>query len=141
MRALKTLVMVIAALGIVESAGCGGAGGGPTTFQCVNASQCNLMAGGICAALSYCAYPDSQCPSGYRYSTSSGTVSGQCVPGSQSDAGPPFGNGLGVSGVGGAAMTSPHFVLHNAAGQSTPLGAGHPTSSTFVYTPGNLGGK
>jgi hypothetical protein len=56
------------------------------------------------------------------------------------DAQPPFGNSSGVSS-GGASMASPHFLLDNAAGQSTPLGAGHPFSTRFVYAPGNLGGN
>jgi hypothetical protein len=58
-----------------------GCGGGSSAFQCANDSDCNLMAGGICEPNSYCAYPASDCASGYKYSGSSGNLSNQCAPG------------------------------------------------------------
>jgi hypothetical protein len=130
-------------------AGCGGTAAS-TTFQCVNGSQCNLMSGGICAPLGYCAYPSSSCPSGFKYSNNSGTVSNQCVviadagipDAMPAEAAPaPFGNGHGLSGGGGAAQSSTHFIDYNALGQGTPLGAGTTSSASFVSSPGNLGGK
>ena len=55
--------------------------------QCGQDSDCNLNAGGVCTpaagtADKWCAYPDSNCPNGYRYSTLDvgDGVSGSCVP-------------------------------------------------------------
>ena len=55
--------------------------------QCGQDSDCNLNAGGVCAAAAgtdnkWCAYPDLNCPNGYRYSTLDvgDGVSGACVP-------------------------------------------------------------
>lgn len=60
--------------------------------QCGQDSDCNLKAGGLCAAAAgtinkWCAYPDQNCPNGYRYSTLDvgDGVSGACVP--ETDAG------------------------------------------------------
>jgi hypothetical protein len=136
---------------LLTALGAGGAGCGNSaataTFQCVSQSQCNLMTGGICAPLGYCAYPDTSCPSGYKYSSNSGTVSGQCVMIADAGVKPdgmvtaPFGNGSGLSGGGGTSASSAHFLLYNAVGQGTPLGPGNGTSSSYVYTPGNMGGQ
>jgi hypothetical protein len=141
---LAALAVVLGA--VVGGAGCGGTAA-TTTFQCVNGSQCNLMTGGICAPLGYCAYPDTTCPSGYKYSSNSGTVSGQCVviadAGVTPDMPPPapFGNGSGLSGGTGTSSSSAHFRVYNAVGQGTGLGPGNSTSAKFEYAPGNLGGK
>ena len=61
--------------------------------QCGQDSDCNLSGGGVCAEAAgtgnhWCAYPDSGCPTGYRYSTLDvgDGVSGVCVP-MTSDAG------------------------------------------------------
>lgn len=55
-------------------------------FQCDQSSECDLHPGGRCTTVSsgnmWCSYPDSSCPSGYRYSdihTGDG-VSGRCAP-------------------------------------------------------------
>jgi hypothetical protein len=53
--------------------------------QCEDDSNCNLGGGGVCAPAAsgnrWCAYPDPQCQSGYRYSTQAvgDDVSGVCV--------------------------------------------------------------
>jgi len=56
--------------------------------QCGQDSDCNLSGGGACTAAAgttdrWCAYPDSGCPTGYRYSTLDvgDGVSGMCVAG------------------------------------------------------------
>ena len=56
-------------------------------LQCVQASACDLSGGGMCVMASsgnhWCAYPDPECPSGYRYSDQDvgDGVGGTCVPG------------------------------------------------------------
>jgi formylglycine-generating enzyme len=68
--------------------------------QCGQDSDCDLNAGGACTAAAgtadkWCAYPDVNCPNGYRYSTLDvgDGVSGVCVPvmnaGTSGDAGLP----------------------------------------------------
>jgi len=68
--------------------------GGRNNVQCEQNSNCDLSGGGVCtlnAATSnqWCAYPDPECPSGYRYSDLDvgDGVSGQCVPATMPDAG------------------------------------------------------
>src|SRR5579872_5681445 len=62
--------------------------------QCDQNSVCDLHAGGACMAAPsgnmWCAYPDSSCPSGYRYGTfqTGDGVAGLCVA-ERPDAGPP----------------------------------------------------
>lgn len=59
--------------------------GGHADLQCEQNSNCDLTSGGICAnpgtGNHWCAYPDSSCPSGYRYSgvQVGDGVSGACV--------------------------------------------------------------
>lgn len=62
--------------------------------QCETTSDCNLSGGGMCVPAStgnmWCAYPDPECPGGYRWSTQNvgDGFSGECVPdGSVHDAG------------------------------------------------------
>lgn len=65
--------------------------------QCDQSSVCDLHPGGSCMAApsgnKWCAYPDSSCPSGYRYGTfqTGDGVAGLCVA-EQPDAGPPDGS-------------------------------------------------
>lgn len=61
---------------------------------CETDSNCNLGGGGVCtlspSGLHWCAYPDSACPAGYRYSDQSvgDGLAGECVD-SRSDGGVP----------------------------------------------------
>lgn len=70
--------------------------------QCDQSSVCDLHPGGSCMAApsgnKWCAYPDSSCPSGYRYGTfqTGDGVAGLCVA-EQPDAGPPDGGPPGVA--------------------------------------------
>jgi outer membrane protein assembly factor BamB len=65
--------------------------GGRNNNQCGASSDCDLASGGMCLAANsgnqWCAYPDPECPGGYRYSTQDigDGVSGQCVPGNNVD--------------------------------------------------------
>lgn len=58
-----------------------------TDLQCEQDSSCDLAAGGVCSdpgtGHKWCAYPDSSCPGGYRYSDVQvgDGASGQCVAG------------------------------------------------------------
>jgi hypothetical protein len=70
--ALVGLTLTLAAVGCGSSSGSG-------PFACVQNSQCNASAGGICVAPGHCAYPDSTCASGYRYGGQSGAASNLCV--------------------------------------------------------------
>lgn len=63
-------------------------------LQCEGQSSCDLSGGGMCLSASsgnmWCAYPDPECPSGYRYSSQDigDGLSGMCVPdGNTIDAG------------------------------------------------------
>lgn len=66
---------------------------GRTDVQCQQDTNCNLSSGGVCSVTTtgnrWCAYPDSVCPSGLRYSDEQvgDGVSGQCV-GPTRDGGP-----------------------------------------------------
>lgn len=57
----------------------------PGNVQCLESGNCDRFPGGICQATpsgnQWCAYPDSECPSGYRYSDLDvgDGVSGHCV--------------------------------------------------------------
>lgn len=60
--------------------------GGRQNVQCEQDSNCNLSGGGVCTLNAttgnrWCAYPDPQCPSGYRFSDLDvgDGVSGECV--------------------------------------------------------------
>lgn len=66
---------------IVVAAACGGP---RPLVPCEQSSNCDLGGGGVCLNTSsgmWCAYPDPECPTGYRYSDQDigGGVSGQCV--------------------------------------------------------------
>lgn len=76
------------------SAALAACGGGHNDVPCEQDSNCDLSGGGKCIAAStghsWCAYPDPQCPSGYRFSTQDigDGLSGTCVSTSSgSDAG------------------------------------------------------
>lgn len=62
-------------------------------LQCDQSASCNFVAGGMCSdpgtGNGWCAYPDSACQSGYRYSDVQvgDGVSGQCVVNESADAG------------------------------------------------------
>jgi hypothetical protein len=68
-------------------------GGQRANVQCETNSNCDLSGGGMCVAAAadsqdhWCAYPDPQCPSGYRFSDDDvgDGVAGQCVPGDVSN--------------------------------------------------------
>lgn len=54
-------------------------------FQCQQAAACDLSGGGMCvgsAGHHWCAYPDPDCPGGYRYSSQDvgDGLAGMCVP-------------------------------------------------------------
>lgn len=67
--------------------------GGRANVQCESDGNCDLSGGGKCVAAStgneWCAYPDPECPSGYRYSNDDvgDGVGGVCVAGTGVDAG------------------------------------------------------
>jgi hypothetical protein len=69
--------------------------GGRANVQCEQDSNCDLSGGGKCLGASsgtgdqWCAYPDPECPSGYRYSNEDvgDGLSGVCVATSLGDAG------------------------------------------------------
>jgi hypothetical protein len=83
-------VTAIAASAVLGLAGCGSSN---PNFQCANDGQCNAMSGGKCIlATSYCAYPATDCASGYKYSMNAGTLSGQCIQ--------PAGNDMRVADMG-----------------------------------------
>jgi hypothetical protein len=135
---VRWLVLGGLVLCVLTGNGCGG--GGSQSFQCANNSDCNLMTGGVCEANSFCAYPSSACPSGYKYSSNSGNLSNQCV------AAPDMGThaSLGAQGhgwaLGGQKTTSTSFVLYHTMGQGTPVGPKQ-QSNTLKNDPGILGGK
>lgn len=66
---------------LVGSAACPGR----TNVECESNDNCDLMSGGVCLSAttgnSWCAYPDQNCPGGFRYSDVSvgDGLSGQCV--------------------------------------------------------------
>lgn len=73
---------IFVATAILGAVGCGGR----NAVQCEQSANCDLSGGGMCLAAStgnmWCAYPDPECPGGYRWSTT-GTgdgLSGECVP-------------------------------------------------------------
>lgn len=62
------------------------------SVQCEQTSDCNLSGGGMCVASPqgmWCAYPDPNCPAGYRYSTQDvrDGLSGECIADDYHDAG------------------------------------------------------
>ena len=82
--------------------------GSRSNLDCLKDSSCDLAVGGVCSdpgtGTRWCAYPDGNCPSGYRYSTVQvgDGVAGMCVaaelkdagvdtPDSRVDTGPPMG--------------------------------------------------
>ena len=80
-RTMQRLGPVCSLIVIAIAAACGGP---RPLVQCEQSSNCDLGGGGVCLATSsgmWCAYPDSECPTGYRYSDQDigGGVSGQCV--------------------------------------------------------------
>lgn len=75
---------------VISAAACGGR----QNVQCAQESDCNVSGGGVCTEVSstgnrWCAYPDPECPSGYRFSDLDvgDGVSGECVPVATNDAG------------------------------------------------------
>jgi Tol biopolymer transport system component len=76
--------MITSLVASVSAAGCGGS---RANVPCIKDSNCDLVSGGICAAAPtgthWCAYGDSSCPSGLRFSTVDigDGVAGQCVAG------------------------------------------------------------
>jgi hypothetical protein len=82
-------------LALAATAGCGNR----NNFNCTDDSSCNLSGGGKCVAATsgsmWCAYPDPQCPDGYRYSDQDvgDGLAGECVA------------NLGDGGVSGFTLT------------------------------------
>lgn len=79
MTRIQTLIIVAAA----SAAACTGR----KNVQCEQDSNCDLSGGGVCTTVAetnnrWCAYPDPQCESGYRFSDFDvgDGVSNQCVP-------------------------------------------------------------
>lgn len=71
--------LIIASLFLVGVVGCGGR----NAVQCELDSHCDLRGGGRCVAGGggmWCAYPDPECPEGFRYSEQS-ELAGVCVQG------------------------------------------------------------
>lgn len=56
-----------------------------TEFHCADDTACGT--GGVCESTGYCSFSDTECPSGFRYSSSAGDLAEQCVAGMR-DAGP-----------------------------------------------------
>lgn len=54
-----------------------------TEFKCATSDQCGTN--GVCESTGYCSLPDDDC--GRRYSSSAGSLAGQCVGGGDTDAG------------------------------------------------------
>jgi hypothetical protein len=73
---LKSLWIVIG-LGATTLSACGGQQA--TAFNCSQNEACNEKPNGVCEATGYCAYPDSSCPSGFKYSQTAGPHAGLCV--------------------------------------------------------------
>ncbi|MEM9455041.1 MAG: right-handed parallel beta-helix repeat-containing protein [Myxococcota bacterium] len=48
-------------------------------FVCERDDQCTLASQGVCEPNARCSYPDSDCPSGQRYSEHAGPSGGECV--------------------------------------------------------------
>jgi hypothetical protein len=87
MTRIQTVMVMVA----LSAAACGG---GRANVQCEQNANCDLSGGGMCLAAStgnmWCAYPDPECPSGYRYSDQDvgDGLGGVCVAGGGSgDAG------------------------------------------------------
>lgn len=72
---MDSSVAVIASLGFalaVSASGCA-----DNEFRCSDSSQCGD--GGVCELTGYCSNVDPSCPSGRRYASLSGSLSGECV--------------------------------------------------------------
>jgi hypothetical protein len=95
MRATLLLVVMVAA----------SACGGRNNFECSTDSSCDLSGGGRCIAAStgtsWCAYPDPECPGGYRYSDQDvgDGLAGRCAPEMTVDAGADAGVDAPVTGT------------------------------------------
>jgi formylglycine-generating enzyme len=78
---------------VVAPAGCGS---NSASIQCDVEANCDLASGGICAMAAsgnrWCAYPDANCPGGYRYSDFQvgDSLSGVCVPAIDAQPPPPL---------------------------------------------------
>lgn len=90
-------------------AGCGQGG----AFSCEDDSQCDPAGGGRCEPTGFCAFPDPECESGYRYGAHAGSFTMQCaaLPGGESD------------GTTEAAVTSASAVSDGSEGPSTSTDA------------------
>ncbi|MEM6992929.1 MAG: hypothetical protein AAF721_20605 [Myxococcota bacterium] len=71
-------------------------------FDCLDDEQCDTIDQGVCIEPGFCAFPDPECETGYRFHASAGeSLSGQCVSattadtdrGSTSDVAPPDDSG------------------------------------------------
>jgi hypothetical protein len=109
--------------------------------QCTENADCNLSAGGLCLATppsehQWCAYPDTVCTSGYRYSnddTGDG-VGGSCVPGG---AGVIYTLSVSVGGSGAGSVVSTPGGLTCSSGTCTgTFPAGEKVELTATATSG-----
>lgn len=101
MRQLRSLFVLTL---LVPVAGCPN---DPKAVPCTDNSDCDLTTGGACIAAEsgnqWCAYPDTNCQSGFRYSESNvgDDLGGVCTPGEGPPARYTLTVSIGGSGVGG----------------------------------------
>lgn len=78
-RILAALAFVVAAAAV---AGCPGR----ENVACTDSTVCRIEPGGQCLAApdgeNVCAYPSTDCPSGFAWSPEAGDLAGECVPAS-----------------------------------------------------------
>lgn len=117
--------------------------GGRNNVQCEQTSDCNLSGGGMCLPSStdpghmWCAYPDPECPSGYRYSDLDvgDGLSGECVPAGQ-DAGVDAPGDVGIDAPLNCPSSAP---VQN--GQAAELVLGQPTFTSGSANNPSLSGS
>jgi sugar lactone lactonase YvrE len=145
---LEEMRHVYMALPAVALAGTPMACGNYANVQCESDPNCNLTTGGICAPAStgnrWCAYPDPNCPGGFRYSDLDvgDGLSGVCV--AQADAGvPPDGSQVAGDQLADLVIGQPGFEAKNPIVYQTsdkslsyPTGLAVANSSLWVLDSG-----
>lgn len=80
-----------AALALAAAALSFGCSDRPSIVGCADGTVCTLFPGGQClpapVGFDVCAYPDTECPSGFSWSPQAGDLAGECVPNADVDAG------------------------------------------------------